>query len=104
MKDELKNFIKNLIKRYTKSKPISNTKILENIKVNFPKVKMSTADVRIIINSLRQEEVPIIADSRGYFYSEDREEVVAHAQSLQNRIDAIEAAKQGLLNYVKGIV
>jgi hypothetical protein len=58
--------------------------------------------LRKIVNFIRQNSIlPVIATSKGYYTADCAEDVLSQIRSLQDRIDAIEAAKQGLSKFVQ---
>lgn len=58
------------------------------------------AEVRAMVNQARRNGDPICANSRGYFIAEDAEDVEAMIASLNNRISAMTAARDGLRRYL----
>jgi hypothetical protein len=57
--------------------------------------------LRKIVNHIRQNAIlPVIATSKGYYMADCAEDVIGQIKSLQDRIDAIEAAKNGLRKFV----
>jgi hypothetical protein len=57
--------------------------------------------LRKIVNHIRQNAIlPVIATSKGYYTADCAEDVISQIKSLQDRIDAIEAAKNGLAKFV----
>lgn len=58
--------------------------------------KWSTIHVRKAINLLRKENVPVLANSRGYYISYDDEDILESYQSLINRANEIIKAAEGL--------
>jgi hypothetical protein len=57
--------------------------------------------LRKIVNHIRQNAIlPVIATSKGYFTADCVEDVLSQIQSLQDRIDAIKAAQDGLRKFV----
>jgi len=57
--------------------------------------------LRKIVNHIRQNAIlPVIATSKGYYTADCAEDVLSQIRSLQDRIDAIEAAKNGLAKFV----
>ena len=57
-------------------------------------------EVRRMINQARRNGEPICANTRGYFIAEDAEDVEAMIASLNNRISAMTAARDGLRRYL----
>lgn len=58
-------------------------------------------DLRPIIHDLRVEGVPICSCNRGYYYSEDKEEVRKVMESLNERAMKIMEASYGLEQWLK---
>ena len=57
--------------------------------------------LRKIVNHIRQNAIlPVIATSKGYYTANCVKDVLSQIQSLQDRIDAIEAAQNGLRKFV----
>lgn len=57
--------------------------------------------LRKIVNYIRQNGMlPIIATSNGYFMADCEDDILDQIQSLQDRIDAIAAARDGLAKFV----
>lgn len=63
---------------------------------------ISGLEVRKIINSARSEGCPICSCHKGYYYSENNEEIEKTIMSLSNRIGAMERAKLGLSRCLRG--
>ena len=63
---------------------------------------ISGLEVRKIINSARCEGCPICSCHKGYYYSENNEEIEKTIMSLSNRIGAMERAKLGLSRCLRG--
>jgi len=57
--------------------------------------------LRKLVNLIRQHGIlPIIATSNGYYTADCEQDVIDQIQSLQDRIDAIRAAQDGLRKFV----
>ena len=57
--------------------------------------------LRKIVNYIRQNGMlPIIATSNGYFMADCEDDILDQIRSLQDRIDAITAARDGLAKFV----
>lgn len=63
---------------------------------------ISGLEVRKIINSARSEGCPICSCHKGYYYSEDEEEIKKTIGSLTHRIRAMEKAMFGLAKCLRG--
>jgi len=66
---------------------------------NIPDLKRDSK-LRIIVNKLRQQGVPIISSSNGYKYTEDKEEVYIYAALLKNRYIEMKKAHDGLIDWI----
>ena len=82
------------IEKHTKILPITT----ETLKKIFG---LKPERIRCIINALRSAGCPILAYSKGYYYSTDKSEIRLTIQSLEDRIRGISNAKCGLENYLK---
>ncbi len=56
-------------------------------------------NIRIIINNLRCEGIPICSDKNGYYYAETLSELSATIAQLNSRIKKMSVAKNGLSNH-----
>jgi biotin operon repressor len=72
-----------------KGVPVSST----NLSEAFGK---SGFDIRKVINTARSEGCPICSCHKGYYYSENEEEVEKTITSLKHRIESIQNAISGL--------
>jgi len=65
------------------------------------KTGLTEPRLRKIVNHIRQNAIlPVIATSKGYYTADCVEDVLSQIQSLQDRIDAIKAAQDGLRKFV----
>lgn len=64
--------------------------------------KLTEPRLRKIVNHIRTNGIlPVIATSKGYYVSHDRDEVYAQIQSLEQRRNAINQAIQGLTKWLE---
>lgn len=56
------------------------------------------ADMRQIINALRDKSYPICANTRGYFYPRSSRELSEYINSLQLRVNEMQKSIEGLRN------
>lgn len=77
-------------------KPVSSYKITEATGI-------SGVAIRKAINKARCDGIPICSCGEGYFYSEDKNEIISTIQSLVNRTIAVDKAVNGLLKTLKTI-
>lgn len=79
----------------SKDKAISSTQICKAFEKN--KIDFIAQDLRKYINYLRSEKSsPIVASSKGYWFTKDKEEIHNQIQSLKSREIAIMKARLGL--------
>jgi biotin operon repressor len=87
------NYIKN---NASQEHPISNKEICSALNV-------SEVIVRKKINKARCEGIPICSCSQGYYYSDDKYNILDTIQSLMHRTISVEKAINGMLTTVKGM-
>lgn len=75
--------------------PISSKKLAEAFGV-------TDFDIRKVINQARSEGIPICSCRKGYYYSEDENEIQKTVMSLAHRIGSIERAIRGLSTCIGG--
>lgn len=63
---------------------------------------ISGLNIRKIINQARSEGCPICSCHKGYYYSEDKDEIEKTIMSLSHRIGAIQRAIRGLSSCLRG--
>ena len=80
----------------TPESPVSSYEITEALKI-------SGISIRKAINKARCEGCPICSCNNGYYYSEDKTEIINTIQSLVNRTIGVERAVNGLLKKLKNI-
>lgn len=80
----------------TPKKPVSSYEITESLGIG-------GISIRKAINKARCEGCPICSCSKGYYYSEDKTEIINTIQSLVNRTIGVERAVNGLLKKLKNI-
>lgn len=78
----------------SKENPVSNKEISSQLKLSEPLVRKK-------INEARCEGIPICSCDKGYFYSEDKTEILTTIQSLMHRTIAVEKAVNGLVSVVR---
>lgn len=62
------------------------------------KFQVSSRNIRNIVNELRCEGYPICSDENGYYYAENKEEILKSIYQLDSRMGKIAEAKNGLVN------
>ena len=77
-------------------KPVMNHQIASHLHT-------SEINIRKLINQARCEGFPICSCRKGYYYSENKADIVATIQSLNNRTIAVERAISGLLKNLIGL-
>ena len=91
------------MQRYIGSeRAIKGPKIVEGLKINRPKLKCSEPRLRKIINYIRAKGLaPIMATSKGYYWSNNKDEIKKQIQSLNERANGILAAANGLKIFIE---
>ncbi len=74
---------------------IFGDKIVENTSLK------SKVELRKIINILRKDGNPIVATSKGYKYSNDKDEIYESYISMRNRAEDMIKAANGLFKYLQ---
>ena len=70
-----------------------NAVISKELEVTFG---LKNREIRLIVNSLRNEGHPICSSGNGYYYARDETEVIHAIGNLNSRIIGIALAKNGL--------
>ena len=83
-----------IVNHGTKDKPITNKEMASAL-------KLKEVDIRKKINEARCNGFPICSCVNGYYYSEDKGEILKTIQSLMHRTIAVEKAVNGLLTCVR---
>lgn len=74
----------------TKENPVPNKEISKALNI-------TETCIRNHINKARCEGIPICACDKGYYYSEDKADILQTIQSLMNRTISVEKAVNGLI-------
>lgn len=87
-----------------KAKLIKGATIVEKINDKAKEYDLSSqfSEVRLrkIVNYIRINSIlPLIATSKGYYVSNDKQEILTQCKSLEQRANAILAAREGLLTF-----
>ena len=83
-----------------KEMAIHGATICEKVSEKFG--KLTEPRLRKIVNHIRTNGMlPVIATSKGYYISHDRDEIHAQIQSLEQRREAINQAIQGLARWIE---
>ena len=86
----------NYIKEHgSAQEPVPNNKISSQLRIK-------EQEIRRYINKARQEGIPICACSKGYFYSEEKDDILNTVGSLMHRTISVEKAVNGLLTVLRG--
>lgn len=81
---------------------IKGPKIVEGLKISNPKSKCTEARLRKIVNYIRAKGIaPIMATSKGYYWSTNKDEIKKQIQSLNERANGILAAANGLKSFLE---
>lgn len=96
--------IRSLLMKYTKNKTLYGDEIVKWCNENLElESKFSSPKLRLIINAMRQQEIPVLSSSLGYWISYDKAEIAETIVSLNGRISSIRSAIGGLSQCVKNI-
>lgn len=83
-----------------KDMAIHGATICEKVSEKFG--KLTEPRLRKIVNHIRTNGMlPVIATSKGYYISHDRDEINAQIQSLEQRRESINQAIQGLARWIE---
>lgn len=86
----------------TKQKPIKADVLIRAVQHIFSKPQFCSAQLRHIVNHLRQTgSVPILSSQKGYYTSQDQLEITSNVRSLEQRANGIINAANGLKRFVK---
>jgi hypothetical protein len=91
-------------KKYTKENPIKAPEIVSRYNANIQKgdTKLSQPRLRKICNYIRSYGMlPLIATSKGYYVSYDKQEIKLQIESLRERANSIENCAIGLQEFLK---
>ena len=80
-----------IIANGSREEPITNKQISRAL-------KLSETSIRSHINKARCEGIPICACDKGYFFSNNKWDILDTVRSLNGRVVAVEKAVGGLLN------
>lgn len=96
--------VKELLIKCTKNRTMLGSEIVKWCNDNIElENKLTEPKLRMVINLLRQQEIPVLASSLGYWISYDKEEIAETVVSLNNRIKSIMSAIGGLNQCIKNI-
>lgn len=91
-------------KNYTKENPIKAPEIVTRYNANVKKgaVLLNQPRLRKICNHIRSYGLlPLIATSKGYYVSYDKEEIKLQITSLRERANSIENCAMGMEEFLK---
>lgn len=75
-----------VISQRSKNNPVTGKELMDYAQV-FDKDHKEGANMRSIINALRDKGYPICANSNGYYYPQNPGELKEYIEAFQNRID-----------------
>ncbi len=90
--------------KYTKENPIKAPQIVSRYNFNVKKgnIKLTQPRLRKICNYIRSYGMlPLIATSKGYYVSFDKEDIKLQITSLNERANSIENCAKGLAEFLK---
>lgn len=87
------------LKFYSKDNPIKEPDIV--MRMNNKGYQITGARLRKLVNYIRTNSIaPIIATSKGYYFSTDKEEIEKQIRSLEERASGIYNAAAGLRKFI----
>jgi len=90
-------YVRDLLLKHNRSNPLCSDRIADLLNKDFkPERPYQSIHIRKIVNDLRNKEIPVIANNKGYFISYDPEDILYQIDSLEKRIEAIQWAQSGL--------
>ncbi len=88
--------------RYTKENPIKEAEIIKRFNAHGYSVKLTGVRLRKLVNYIRSNSLlPLIATSKGYYISNDIEEITKQINSMQERANSIVMAANGLKKFIQ---
>ena len=92
-------------RKYDKDSPIKSAEIVKKMNIYLQerdyKIKMTGARLRKMVNFIRSNSLlPLIATSKGYFTSKNKETVEKQIQSLLERSRSIRLCADGLTKFL----
>lgn len=93
-------FIKGFARKHGKHDAVTNRQIVARLKSAYPKI--TEVRVRKIINHIRKNNlIPgLVADSKGYYVTQDPEEVKRYIHSLAGRESEIRKVRECFYDYL----
>jgi len=93
------------LKKYTKSNPIREPEIVKGINENKDRLnlknKFTGVRLRKLINFIRSNAMlPVIGTSKGYYVTDDHNEVMKQIKSMKERNNQVQRAINGLEQYL----
>ena len=84
-------------KKYTKQNPIKEPDIVKRFNEKNYEYKLSGVRLRKLVNYIRSNGLlPLIATSKGYYVSYEKEEILSQIKSLRERASSINKCADGL--------
>jgi hypothetical protein len=91
----------NGFKNYTENNPIKEPEIVKRFNERNGDIKLSGVRLRKIVNYIRSNSLlPLIATSKGYYISYDREIILSQIKSLKQRSFSIDNCANGLKKFI----
>lgn len=93
---DLQQQLLQVVRQRTRGNEMTGAKIANAIGLRERDSGKQGADLRSIVNALRTKGYPILANTNGYYYARNKEELYEYIQSLEGRKNKIEQALEGL--------
>lgn len=81
---------------HNKGNEITGAKIANAIGLKKRDTGKEGADLRSIINRVRRKGYPVCANGKGYYWPRNQTEIMDYQESLQNRLEKIQEAYDGI--------
>lgn len=82
--------------KHSKGNEITGAKIANAIGLKQRQTGKEGADLRSLINSVRRKGYPVCANGKGYYWPANQTEIMDYQESLQNRLEKIKEAYDGI--------
>ena len=93
---EMQRKVLDVVYQHSESNPITGAVIANRIGMKPRDTGKEGADLRAVINALRQKGYPIAASGAGYFFVRNSYELSEYIKSLKGRAEKIMQAAEGL--------
>lgn len=93
---DLQQQLLQVVRQRTRGDEMKGAKIANAIGLRERDSGKQGADLRSIVHALRVKGYPILANTKGYYYARNKEELYEYIQSFEGRKKKLEEALEGL--------